>query len=194
LARLIEIRVYKGVVEGGGPFYRRHVYIPETFYVRYPLAVDGIEITRCKSTSSLPLPPVVPSSRSRSVQLLQLAVFSLLLGSLLTLLDLVKVLHELRNLVILVCLLLAGLTSSGGLTSRKGGVGLGELAQGSEGVWAELVEDSGNELGQVFVGSVAVDGEGVGARRGVDCEGGGCRRVSWIVVLTKSSELATAVA
>jgi hypothetical protein len=139
--------------------------------------------------------PVVPSSRSRSVQLLQLAVFSLLLGSLLTLLDLVKVLHELRNLVILVCLLLAGLTSSGGLTSRKGGVGLGELAQGSEGVWAELVEDSGNELGQVFVGSVAVDGEGVGARGGVDCEGGwwGAESVG-LVVVTKSRELATAEA
>lgn len=51
-------------------------------------------------------------------------------------------------------------------------VALGELAQGSERVGAELVQDAGDELGELLVLAVAVDGEGVGGDRGVDCEGG----------------------
>lgn len=47
-------------------------------------------------------------------------------------------------------------------------VALGELAEGGEGVGAELVEDAGDELGELLVLAVAVDGEGVGGDGGVD--------------------------
>jgi hypothetical protein len=40
-------------------------------------------------------------------------------------------------------------------------VALGELAQRRQRVGAELVEDAGNELGELLVLAVAVDGEGV---------------------------------
>lgn len=50
-------------------------------------------------------------------------------------------------------------------------VALGELAEGSERVGAKLVEDAGDELGQLLVLTVAVDGEGVGGDGGVNCSG-----------------------
>lgn len=48
-------------------------------------------------------------------------------------------------------------------------VRLGELAERGEGVGAKLVEDAGDELGELLVLAVAVDGKGVGGDRGVDC-------------------------
>lgn len=47
-------------------------------------------------------------------------------------------------------------------------VALGELAQGSQGVGSELVQDAGDELGELLVLTSAVDGEGVGGNGGVD--------------------------
>lgn len=47
-------------------------------------------------------------------------------------------------------------------------VALGELAEGGKGVGAELVEDARDELGELLVLTVAVDGEGVGGNGGVD--------------------------
>lgn len=48
-------------------------------------------------------------------------------------------------------------------------VALGQLAQGGKGVWAELVEDTWDELGELLVLAGTVDGEGVGWDGGVDC-------------------------
>lgn len=47
-------------------------------------------------------------------------------------------------------------------------VALGQLAERGKRVGAELVEDAGDELGELLVLAVAVDGEGVGLDRGVD--------------------------
>jgi len=49
-------------------------------------------------------------------------------------------------------------------------VALGELAERREGVGSELVQDTGDELGELLVLAVAVDGEGVGRDSGVDCD------------------------
>ena len=49
-------------------------------------------------------------------------------------------------------------------------VALGELAERCKRVGAKLVEDTGNELGELLVLAVAVDGEGVGGNGGVNCE------------------------
>ena len=46
-------------------------------------------------------------------------------------------------------------------------VGLGELAEGREGVGTELVEDAGHELSELLQVPGAVDGEGVGGHGGV---------------------------
>jgi hypothetical protein len=76
----------------------------------------------------------------------------------------VLALDELRDLVVVVTTLLA-------LTALlEALVALGELAEGSEGVGAELVKDAGDELSELLVLTVAVDGEGVGRHSGVDCE------------------------
>ena len=48
-------------------------------------------------------------------------------------------------------------------------VALGELAERSERVGAKLVQDAGDELGELLVLTVAVKGEGVGRHSGVDC-------------------------
>lgn len=75
----------------------------------------------------------------------------------------VLALDELGDLVVVVTTLLA-------LTALlEALVALGELAEGSEGVGAELVENAGDELGELLVLTVAVDGEGVGRHSGVDC-------------------------
>lgn len=49
-------------------------------------------------------------------------------------------------------------------------VALSKLAERSERVGAKLVKNAWNELGQLLVLTVAVDGEGVGGDSGVDCE------------------------
>lgn len=75
----------------------------------------------------------------------------------------VLALDELRYLVIIVVLLLALSALLHAL------VALGKLAEGSERVGAELVEDTGDELGELLVLTVAVEGEGVGGDGGVNC-------------------------
>lgn len=47
-------------------------------------------------------------------------------------------------------------------------VALSELAQRGQGVGAQLVQDTGDELGQLLVLTVSVDGEGVGGDSSVD--------------------------
>ena len=47
-------------------------------------------------------------------------------------------------------------------------VALGQLAQGCQGVGAELVQDAGDKVRQLLVLAVAIDSEGVGGNRGVD--------------------------
>lgn len=75
----------------------------------------------------------------------------------------VLALDELGDLIIILVLLLA-------LTALlKALVALGKLAEGSERVGTELVEDAGDELGELLVLTVAVDGEGVGRHSGVNC-------------------------
>lgn len=49
-------------------------------------------------------------------------------------------------------------------------VALSKLAERSERVGAKLVKNAWNELGQLLVLTVAVDGEGVGGDSGVDCD------------------------
>ena len=75
----------------------------------------------------------------------------------------VLALDELGDLIVVVTTLLALAALLEAL------VALGELAEGSEGVGAELVKDAGDELGELLVLAVAVDGEGVGRHSGVDC-------------------------
>ena len=48
-------------------------------------------------------------------------------------------------------------------------VALGELAQGCKGVWAKLVQDTWDELGELLVLTGTVDSEGVGWDGGVNC-------------------------
>ena len=48
-------------------------------------------------------------------------------------------------------------------------VALSELAERGEGVGAELVKDAGDELSELLVLTVAVDGEGVSGDSGVNC-------------------------
>jgi len=70
----------------------------------------------------------------------------------------VLALDEVRDLAIIVVALL-------GLLHVL--VRFGQLAEGSQGVGAELVEDAGDKLGELLVLAVAVDGEGVVGDSGV---------------------------
>lgn len=101
------------------------------------------------------------------VELLQLvSALLLLLGSL------IKVLDQLRDIFLislLVLTLLSGVKS--GVSCSQSLVRLGELSERGKRVGAELVEDTGDELGEFLVLTVTVDGEGVGGESGVDCEG-----------------------
>lgn len=49
-------------------------------------------------------------------------------------------------------------------------VALRQLPQRSQAVGTELIEDTGDELGEFFVFAVAVNGKGVGGYGSVDCE------------------------
>lgn len=73
--------------------------------------------------------------------------------------------NKVRDVVIVLILLLLTLT----LLLLHALVALGELAEGGQRVGTELVEDAGDELGELLVLTVAVDGEGVGGDGGVDC-------------------------
>ena len=72
-------------------------------------------------------------------------------------------LDQIRNVVVVI-LALAGLA----LRLLHLLVALGELAEAGERVGTELVEDTGNELGQLLLLAVAVEGKGGGRNRGVD--------------------------
>ena len=67
----------------------------------------------------------------------------------------VLALDEVRNVIVVLLLLLALSALLEAL------VALGELPKRCEGVWAELVQDSGDELGEFLLLAVAVDCEGV---------------------------------
>lgn len=70
----------------------------------------------------------------------------------------VLALNEVGNLVVVLALLVL----------LHGLVALGELAEGGQGVGAELVQDAGDELGELLVLAVAGDDKGVGGDGGVD--------------------------
>jgi hypothetical protein len=75
--------------------------------------------------------------------------------------------NELRDVIVIlvvVVLLVAVLA----LLLLHALVALGKLAQRCERVGTELVEDAGDELGELLVFTVTVDGEGVRGYRGVD--------------------------
>lgn len=74
----------------------------------------------------------------------------------------VLALDQLGYLIIVVVLLLTLSTLLEAL------VALSELAERSERVGAELVKDARDELGELLVLTVAVEGEGVGGDSGVD--------------------------
>lgn len=73
----------------------------------------------------------------------------------------VLTLDQIRNIIFIIILLLATLALLHVL------VALGELAEGGEAVRAQLVQDTGNQLGEFFFLAVAVEGEGVGGDGGV---------------------------
>ena len=77
----------------------------------------------------------------------------------------VLTLDKIRNVIIVLLLVLTLDTLLHAL------VALGELAEGSERVGAKLVKNAGDELGQLLVLTVTVDGEGVGGDGGVDYGG-----------------------
>jgi len=66
-------------------------------------------------------------------------------------------------------------------------VALGQLAERGERVGTQLVEDAGDELGELLVLAVSVEGEGVGWDRGVDC-GEGVLSATGTVVETRVQE------
>lgn len=102
-----------------------------------------------------------PSAASRRANLLDIGLVVGLLGRLEVVAS-----NEVRDvIIILIVVLLASLT----LLLLHALVALGEFAQRCERVGAELVEDTGDELGQFLVLTDTVDGEGVGGYRGMNC-------------------------
>lgn len=91
------------------------------------------------------------------------------------LVGLVKVLHQVGDLVVGVDLTLLLLAGGGGLAGSHRLVRLGEAAEVGERVGAELVEDTGDKLGKLLGLATAVDGEGVRGESSVD---GDCKTVS----------------
>ena len=67
----------------------------------------------------------------------------------------------------IIIVLLLVLTTLGVLL--HGLVALSKLAERCEGVWAKLVKDTWDKLGELLVLTVTVDGEGVGWDSGVNC-------------------------
>jgi hypothetical protein len=74
-------------------------------------------------------------------------------------------LYQVRNIVLILIILLV---VAGTLFLLQALVALGQLAQGSQAVGAQLVQDTGNELGEFLVLAVAIDGESVGGDGSVD--------------------------
>ena len=79
----------------------------------------------------------------------------------------VLALDQIRYLVVIVIAALLAVLALAALLQAL--VALGQLPQAGERVGAELVEDAGDELRQLLVLAVAVDGEGVGGDGCVDC-------------------------
>lgn len=77
----------------------------------------------------------------------------------------VLTLNQVWDIIIILIIVLLVLTT---LCLLHRLVALGKLAEGSKGIWAELVEDTWDELGELFVFAVTVDGEGVGWNSGVN--------------------------
>ena len=76
----------------------------------------------------------------------------------------VLALNQIRDIILIIILLALGT----GLVLLHVLVALGELAEGGEAVGAKLVQDTGDELGELLLLAVAVEGEGVGGDGGVD--------------------------
>lgn len=80
----------------------------------------------------------------------------------------VLALNQIRDIVLIIVLLVLPAFALLHLL-----IAFGELAQRRKAVGAELVENAGNELGQLLLLAVTVEGERVGRDRGVDCFGAG---------------------
>ena len=76
----------------------------------------------------------------------------------------VLTLHQVGDIILIVILL--ALSTALGLLHVL--VALGELTEGGEAVGAQLVQDTGDELGEFLLLAVTVEGEGVGGDGGVD--------------------------
>ena len=79
--------------------------------------------------------------------------------------------HQIRDIIVIVIiaiLLVPARTCRGALLLLHALIALGEFPQARETVGTQLVENTGDELRQLFVFAVAVDGEGVGGDSGVD--------------------------
>ena len=108
-----------------------------------------------------PSPPHSAIDSGPSVQFFQLAALFLLL-----LLFHIKVLHQVRYVVVVVVRPSAGAGALLALLGRL--IGFCELSQRRERVGAELVEDAWDELCELLDVSRAVDGECVSGYGGVD--------------------------
>ena len=76
----------------------------------------------------------------------------------------VLTLHQVGDIILIVILL--ALSTALGLLHVL--VALGELTEGGEAVGTQLVQDTGDELGEFLLLAVTVEGEGVGGDGGVD--------------------------
>ncbi len=66
-------------------------------------------------------------------------------------------------------------------------VALGQLAERGQGVGAQLVQDAGDELGELLVLAVAVDGKGVGGDRSVNYSDSICQHEYPVVAAALAS-------
>ena len=85
----------------------------------------------------------------------------------LLLVGLIEVLDNIGDVVVLFGASGGGLR--GGVLGVHGLVRFSELSERGERVGAKLVQDTGDELGELLVDTVAVHGEGVGGGKAVDC-------------------------
>ena len=76
----------------------------------------------------------------------------------------VLAINQIGDIVLVIILLVAALRLLHVL------VALGQLAERGQAVGAELVQDAGDELSELLLLAVAVEGEGVGGDGGVDCD------------------------
>jgi hypothetical protein len=74
-------------------------------------------------------------------------------------------LNQIGNVIIIFVLLLVFTTFC--LLHRL--VALGKFSERGQGVWAKLVKNTGNKLGELLVFAVSVNGESVGWDGGVNC-------------------------